>query len=247
MDMKDKTATAIGKLIKEMPTGAVITPDSFPESWSRNAITRTLSRLQKQGVILRLQNGVYSKSKETRLGPASSSPIEIISIKIEQSEDKCFGGLFLYNKLGLTTQIPSVIEILNNKSSYNTKFGNTQIRYVRIRPKITSQTKKVIIILEVIKNIKLILDIEIKTTLHWITKAIKAFDKNEKKLLFNVSADYPPRVCAILGNILSSIDIPLSNKLMKGLNQNSVYRVGSVADHLKDSKKWKLLTSGPKQ
>jgi len=238
--MKDKIATSIFKRINKMPAGAVITPDSFPESWSRKAITKALSRLQKKGVIVRLQNGIYSKSKETRLGPASSFSIEIISLKIEQSQDKCLGGLFLYNKLGLTTQIPSVIEVLNNKSSYNTKLGNTLIRYVRIRPRITEQTKNLILILEVIKNVKLIMDSELKTTVRWILQAIKGLNKQERKLLVAVSMDYPPRVCAILGNILSSIDRSLSDKLRKGLNPNSVYRVGRIADNLKDSKKWRL-------
>jgi len=231
----------IRRKIEKLPTGAVITAELFPSSWPKNTITRILSRLSKDGLIERIKKGVYSKVTETRFGKLSASPLEVLSVEVHQDENKCFGGLFLFNNLGLTTQVPNVIVILNNKSGYTTQMGSTKIRYVRIRPRIDKKTRKYIILLEVLKNSKSIPDSSINKTYNWITKNLKKYQDKELKVLVKIAMDYPPRVRALLGNIFSHYKkTNLANQLKNTLNDNSSYRVGNIVFLLKNTKEWRL-------
>jgi len=240
--MRISYSEKIRKLIEEMGSGAVVTTDTFPANWSRIAISQVLCRLAKNGEILRVKKGVYSKVKETRFGKVKSTPLEILSKQISEDENKCFGGLFLFNNLGLTTQVPSIIEVLNNKSSYVVKLGETTVRYIRIRPQINQSTKKYIKILEVIKESNKIPDSNVEKTLDWIKEIIGKMNEKEMKTLITIALDYPPRVRAILGSIFSiKQKIDLAKKLKKTLNSNSAYRVGQIATYLENAKEWRLL------
>ena len=226
--------------IEAMPAGSVITIGTFSEGWSRGSITRALSRLCLEGLIARMKKGVYSKTKETRFGKLTSTPLEVMAEEVKRDHSKCFGGLFLFNNLGLTTQVPRVIEILNNKSSYTSKIGSTEIRYVRIRPKINKNNKKYISLLEVLKNSRTIPDSNIQKTYDWIVNELMTFDEKEKRKIVEISFDYPPSVRALLGSIFESKNEVLSSQLRKTLNENSTYKVGTIATFLKNTKKWRL-------
>jgi len=234
-------AEKMRRQIEELPSGGVITIEMFPSTWPRNAVTRTLSRLAKEGVIERVKKGVYSKVKQTRFGKVSSTPLEILATEVIENDNKCFGGLFLFNNFGLTTQIPSVIEILNNKSSYISKIGETTVRYVRIRPQINKNTKKYIPILEVLKSAKSIPDSSIEKTFEWILKELRSLDEKRAEDLIKISLDYPPRVRAILGNLFrSERKIMLADKLKQTLNENSTYKAGQIVTLLKNTQEWRL-------
>jgi predicted transcriptional regulator of viral defense system len=239
MDMS--YAEKIRGKIEILPSGKVITIKMFPSTWPRNATTRALSRLAKDGFIERVKKGVYSKVKKTRFGKVSSTPLEILATEVVENDNKCFGGLFLFNNFGLTTQVPSVIEILNNKSSYTSKIGATTVRYVRIRPQINKNTKKYIPILEVLKSSKSIPDSSIEKTFEWLLKELRSLDEKRLKELIKVSLDYPPRIRAILGNIFQSERKRMfADKLKHTLNQNSTYKAGQITTLLKNTKEWRL-------
>lgn len=239
--MKSIYSHKILNIIEQLPSGSVVTLDTFPVNWSRNSVARVLSRLESQGIITRIKRGVYSKAKETRFGPVTPSPLEVLSKEVQQDDNKCFGGKFLFNNLGLTTQVPSVIEILNNKSSYLSKIGKTKVRYVRIRPLISKTTKRYIIILEVLKNSTMIPDSSVEKTKEWVIQKLKSMDNKETSKLAKIAYDYPPRVRALLGNIFQSLNQNLiAEKLKKTLNENSTYKVGLITELLENTPEWRL-------
>jgi len=142
----------VRRAIKKLKVGEIVTPDDFP-SISRNTIHQIFSRISKEGLLVRVKAGTYSRCEETRFGLAKSTSLMVLSHEIEKDANKCFGGLFLLNQFGLTTQVPNVIDVLNNKSRYQTKIGGTKVRYSLIRAKINKKTKQHIMTLEIIKKI----------------------------------------------------------------------------------------------
>lgn len=232
--------TKIRKEIDSMKSGAVITAGLFPNSWPRNTVNRVLARLNQDGLIKRLKRGVYTKTKKTRFGDVTASALEVIANEIKHDDNKCFGGVFLFNNLGLTTQVPKVIEILNNKSSYVQDIKRIKVRYVRIRPKIGLDTKPYIIFLEVLKNIKAIPDSYSDDTYKWVTTKLDSFEIKELRKLSKISFDYPPRVRALLGCLLYSKSRNLATKIMSTLNSNTSYEVGSIVKYLNNSTEWRL-------
>lgn len=240
MDMSKSYSQQIREIINELPPGGVITLQMFPSVWSREAVLRSLSRLCKEGVIERVKIGIYSKNKVTRFGNVVATSLEVLAREVHEDDNKSFGGLFLFNNLGLTTQVPTTIEILNNKSSYKIDLGSTLVKYVRIRPKITRETKTHIMFLEVLKNSKSIPDSDSDNTYKWINKKLIELDQNELKKLVTICLEYPPRVRALLGNLLESKEKKLSNKIKATLKTTSYYRIGRIVELLSNAEEWRL-------
>jgi hypothetical protein len=240
MDMDMNYSQKIRNCINELPAGGLVTVKMFPSSWPRETVLRSLSRFCKEGIIKRVKSGVYSKTKATRFGNVVATSLEVLAKEVHEDANKCFGGLFLFNNLGLTTQVPTIIEVLNNKSSYKIHVGSTLVKYIRIRPKITKESKKHIMFLEVLKNSKSIPDADATYTYRWICKKIAELDEKELKKLVSISLEYPPRVRAILGNLLITKWTSYADKLKTTLKTTSLYKVGRIVDLLKDPEEWKL-------
>lgn len=226
--------------INRAKVGEIFTLHDFPEIPPATAST-ILNRISKnKEYLLRVKKGVFSKIEKTRFGIAKATPLEIICSEINNDENKCFGGLFLFNQLGLTTQIPTTIEILNNKSSYSTKIGETNVRYVKIRQKITTKTKKYIALLEVIKKVQQIPDGKLKLTNKWLQQKLENSSTLELEKLTEIALDYQPKVRVILGNLLQGYSKSLSDTLKLSINQNSYFHVGSFIKYLTDTKEWRI-------
>jgi len=229
----------IRRAVKKLDTGAIVTANDFPKL-SNNTVNKILMRLAEEGLLERIKRGIYSRCRQTRFGLAKATPLMVLSKEINNDDNKCFGGLFLLNQLGLTTQVPTLIEIINNKSSYQSKIGGARIRYVRIRPKINKRSKELIITLEVIKKIGKIPAGSIKKTIQWLENRLEMLSHRELVLLVKSTRDYSPRVRAILGSLLQEIDAVQSEWLKKTLNDNTYYYVGQAIEYLPSSDYWKL-------
>ena len=187
-----------------------------------------------------MKRGVFCKTKKTKYGEAKSTPLELLIHEVENDNNKCFGGIFLFNQLGLTTQVPTIIEILNNKSSYKIKIGHTTAHYSKIRPIIKKNNKGSIIILEVIKKIKSIPDANMKNTVEWLQKAIDQLTPAQIKQLVITAMNYTPKTRAILGTLLSKNHPNQAEKIKASLNENSYYTIGSLLDYLNTPQEWGL-------
>jgi hypothetical protein len=239
--MKSVYSDKIFKIINDLDHALPITLDSFSSKWSRNSVARVLSRLEKQGYLFRIRRGVYTKVKQTRFGPALPTALELLAHEVQNNENKCFGGNFLFNNLGLTTQVPTVIEVLNNKSSYNITIGKTRVRYVRIRPRISKASKDLIMMLEVLKNISTIPDSSMIESKNWLFQKMDKMAAKEVAKLGRIARDYSPKVRALLGCMFEVLEQnQVAKTLKKSLNQNSTFKVGLIAEHLTNAKEWRL-------
>lgn len=238
--MDNQYSTEIRKIVDQKQSGGLLTLDDFPKHWPRNTVTQILRRIVGEGKLERVKRGVYSKVTETRFGKLKSSSIEVLAKEIKEDDSKCFGGLFLFNNLGLTTQVPTAIEVLNNKSSYKLKVGSTLVRYVRIRPKITKENKQLIMFLEVLKNSKKIPDGSASRTYEWLEKRINTYSQSEIKKLVELSLEYPPRVRAMLGSLLEMRSQNFAYEIEKTLKNNTSYSVGYIAEYFMNRDRWRL-------
>lgn len=87
------------------------------ENMSNDNVRQYLSRLVKNGEIKRYDNGIYYFPKKTILGDLPLSFNDVIYYKYINNNGKVIGyysGLTFQNSLGLTTQVPSTIEITTN-------------------------------------------------------------------------------------------------------------------------------------
>ncbi len=110
-----------------LPEGSPLCPNDFLHLGSRPAIYQALSRLTRQDRIMRICQGVYVRTVETRFGrcgPRIGKVIEALS--------KLWGETIVYsagssaNSLGLTTQVPM-------REVYFTSGPSRQLRFRALR------------------------------------------------------------------------------------------------------------------
>ena len=105
------------------------------EELSENAVRQSVKRLVANGFLERYDNGIYYIPKQGGLlGKSYLDPFLVIMRKYVRSKSETFGyvtGISFVNQLGLTTQMPAIIEIVTNREATNGRtimVGNQKVR-----------------------------------------------------------------------------------------------------------------------
>lgn len=91
----------------------------FPNT-SRRTVFHWLKQAEEKGEIGKASRGVYYLPTQTLLGPSVLPVTKILARKYLTDGDTVYGywgGLLLENQMGLTTQNPSVLEIVSNRAT----------------------------------------------------------------------------------------------------------------------------------
>lgn len=84
------------------------TISDFADLNNDSLVTRVLSRLEEEGMLVRLTQGLYLYPKQTRFGIVKPTPYEIAKAVAGKDHAKVIpSGAMALNELGLSTQIPT--------------------------------------------------------------------------------------------------------------------------------------------
>jgi hypothetical protein len=90
-----------------LPEGRPVTAKSLLQLGTRAAIDQALSRLTRQGKLMRSGRGMYVRPIESRFGTRAPSPEKVITETARlRGETVAPDGAAAANRLGLTTQVP---------------------------------------------------------------------------------------------------------------------------------------------
>lgn len=111
--MKSITNQIISRIKRRKP-GWVFTPKDFLDVGSRASVDQVLSRLAKQGMVRRIDRGIYYYPKHSKLlGPLSPWP-ERIAIAMAAGDIIFPSGAVAANLLRLSTQVPAKSIFISN-------------------------------------------------------------------------------------------------------------------------------------
>jgi hypothetical protein len=131
------TAEAIRKQIKEIGVGEPFTSTQFKGLGTGASVDQTLSRLVKQGEMVRVSRGVFVRPKESRyVGQVMPEPAKIAqAIAKAHGETIQVHGAEAARLLGLTTQMP--LQSVFNTSGPNRelKLGKLQLILKHVAPR----------------------------------------------------------------------------------------------------------------
>ncbi|EXZ48134.1 hypothetical protein M109_3178 [Bacteroides fragilis str. 3397 N2] len=98
--------------------------------------TRVLSRLEKDGLLVRLSQGVYLYPSRNRFGICKPT-IDVIAKAIAEKDraDIIPSGLTALNLLGLSTQVPMNAVYLTNGTPRVISVGNRKITFKKATPR----------------------------------------------------------------------------------------------------------------
>lgn len=121
-------AQSVLSAAQSLPEGGLLSPKEFLHLGSRAAIDQTLTRLTKEGQLLRIGRGIYALPVQGRFGarpPSTESVVE--AIEAISGELVVASGAAEANALGLTTQVPTREVYLTTGPKRRLHLGNREI------------------------------------------------------------------------------------------------------------------------
>jgi len=242
MKVTDKILTKINRI----DTGDIFGYDALGiTSEDVIAASKALSRLVDKGVIKRAKKGLYYKPKVTAFGEVKPREEALLSTYLYDNKKQVayITGTRLYNRLGLTTQVPASIRIASSDKQVKGKVGNIIVKPAKSYVKVTNDNIPYLELLDVIKDLNSIPDLRKDDGLSYLKKEISNYDATERKKLVSYGVSYPPKVRALLGALLEATDKDsnIYKPLKKTINPSSSYEFGITSKLLPTVNSWNII------
>lgn len=113
MKRKDLKARIAG-----MDGGSIIFVSDYLDLSNDKQVSRMLSEVESQGLIVRLAKGIYCKPTQTRFGPLYPDISKIVEAVAQRDHAQVLpSGYTAANMLGLSTQVPMAYTYITSGSS----------------------------------------------------------------------------------------------------------------------------------
>lgn len=146
--------------------------DLVVDGLSENAIRQSIKRLVANGFLQRYDTGIYFIPRQnTLLDKSYLDPYLVIIRKYIRSKSETYGyvtGLSFTNQLGLTTQMPAIIEITTNREATNgrtTTVGSQKVRIKKSPITISDSNAELLQFLDGIGHIEKYTELPMKETI----------------------------------------------------------------------------------
>lgn len=239
-----KTSEKIVDKIQNLRDGITFTySDLHLNSNEYIAAAKVLERLVKSNAIKRASTGLFYKPKKTVFGELRPNEEELIKSYIFEGNQRFayITGTALYNKMGLTTQVPKSIKVACLNKRIVAKVGNVEIKPAKSYVTVTNQNYFLLELLDVIKDFNKIPDLDQKMTISYLLKKLRALTEKEMDKLIKAALLYPPRVKALLGALLDQLTFKENlTVLKKEMNPFSSFDYGIKKEYLPTIDKWNI-------
>ena len=236
-------AQKIQKKISKLVEGATFKYEQLAiEPQEYVAAAKAIERMIEKGIIKRVSTGVFYKPKKTVFGELKPQEEEILKPYLFEKGKRIayITGTSLYNRMGLTTQIPKAIKIASRDKKIRVSRGNVKATPVKSYVEVSDKNFYLLEILDALKDFNKIPDLDKSSAIKILSKKLKGLNPTEVKLLIKCGLAYPPRVRAFLGALLENIDKSNDFQILKkSLNPFSAYKYG-IENLLSTSKKWNI-------
>jgi hypothetical protein len=234
----------IKNTISKFADGFVFTAEDFPIPLDKqNTVTKVLNNMVTAGQIRRLCKGRFYKPQISKFGELPPSTYQTVKDLLEKN-GKIIGyltGYSIFNKFGLTTQVPVMLQIAVAREKKPVIRGNYRISFIIQQNTITKTNVPVLQVLDCLRFFKRIPDAmpnEICRHLLIVFKQLTAEQVNTAKRL---AVKYPPATIALLGAILETNNANEdTTTLYKALNHQSIYKLDISNEILFNQKKWHI-------
>ena len=114
--------------VRSLPEGGVVSPKEFLHAGSRAAVDQALSRLTKEGKLLRVARGTYVLPVSSRFGTRAPAPEKVVeALAARSGETLAPHGAAAANALGLTQQVPIREAYVTSGRTRKLKLGRSEV------------------------------------------------------------------------------------------------------------------------
>lgn len=239
-----KTSELIGKKIARFETERVFSLSDLgvtAEDYERARMK--LSRLVKEGALKKAGKGRFYKPRKSMFGDLLPNAEELVGDLLVKNGVQVgyLTGYSVWQRMGLTTQVPNIIEIGSNRKRNKLTRAHYTVRFVLQPNKITRANIPMLQLLDALKHIKLIPDTKSEVSFERIMRMVQLLDKRNLHQLLNLAKNYPPSTRALLGAMLEALGYRNESQALKAtLNPASIYKIGLSQSTLANFKDWKI-------
>jgi|1048.fasta_scaffold21454_2 hypothetical protein len=213
------------------------------EQTEYSAAAKAIERLIKKGLIKRLSTGVFYKPKQSVFGELKPREEEMLKPYLFQDGKRIayITGGSLYNRMGLTTQIPKTIKVASKEKRITAKMGTTQVKPVKSYVDVSQDNYVLLEILDALKDFKSIPDLNKKSAIALLKNVIGKLSLTDQNKMMRYALKYPPRTAALLGGILELSDSKNDLGILKTkLNPLTTYKIGLAKEILPTAEQWNI-------
>lgn len=207
------------------------------------AAAKAIQRLIEKGIIKRVSTGIFYKPKQTVFGELKPNEEQLLKPYLFEKGKRIayITGTSLYNRMGLTTQIPKNIKIASRDKRITVSRDNIKATPVKSYVDVTDKNFYLLELLDALKDFRKIPDLDRDSAIKIVSGKLKSFTSDEIKLLIKWSLAYPPRVRAFLGALLEKINVSTDlMPLKKNLNPFSEYDYDIGRTLLSTAQNWNI-------
>ncbi|MEZ0542539.1 DUF6088 family protein [Fibrella arboris] len=208
-----------------------------------SSAAKALERLQKKGLIQKLSKGKFYKPKQTVFGEKRPDEQQILKPYLYHQGKRIayITGNALYNQLGLTTQVPAVIQIASRDKRITINTGAIKATPVKSYVDVTEDNYQMLGFLDAIKDLKQIPDVIVNEAITVIQSRIAKLNDREIQQLTDYALAYPPRVRALVGAILENVNkLSRLAVLRDSLNPLTQFDIGVAPTCLPTAANWNI-------
>lgn len=237
-----KIAARLRRRIERMDDGTVF---SYVDLRIRDtefvAAAKALSRLVQEGTIRRIKRGTFLKPQRSVFGKVGIPESQLLRLYMYRGNRLAayVTGTALYNRLGLTTQVPRRIRVASTERVVPSRIGNLDTMFVRSYVEVSEEVVPRLELLDVVKDLRAIPDANPTDIMRFLLNALGEMDERESSSLVRLALSYPPRVRALLGVLLEKVGRD-AQRLRKSLNPLSTYVSGISTIMLPEQIEWGL-------
>jgi predicted transcriptional regulator of viral defense system len=180
----------IKKKIQVEGEGRIYFAEDFIDIANNEQVRLALSRLTKEGFLLRLGQGIYVYPKVDSLIGKVRPSLEDIAHAIAKRDQIIIKptGAYVLNKLGLSTQVPMKVVYLTNGLSRKIKIGKNTITFINTtQKKMAYKGQKSAYVIQALE------DIDEPTLSSFVTEQLKELINQEDYQTFMYNLKLAPR------------------------------------------------------
>ncbi len=237
-------AATVNQTIDKIPPGKVFGYEVFPQYLNApDAVIRAVGRRVEKQQLKRVAKGLFYKPKEGVLGEVPLSDGERLRSLLYKAGRRVgyITGSALYNRLGLSTQVPSTITVASNRAAQTKDFGTVRVKLVPTRAPINDSTVPLLEILDILRNVKKVQDADVGTVLQVVAQRLANLAPAESRKIQRLSLEYYNAATrALLGVLLTRNKVEILPALRASINPTTRFEIGLEPVEWPEARAWNI-------
>ncbi|MDE0691250.1 MAG: hypothetical protein OXI55_03270 [Gammaproteobacteria bacterium] len=237
-------AALVNQTIDRTPAGRIFGYEVFPQyREAPGAVVRAVNRGVASRRLARVGKGRFYKPRRGVLGDLPVSDEERLRDVLYRNGRRTgyVTGPALYNRLGLTTQMPRTVAVAVNRATQIKDLGTMRMRLLSRRAPISDSTVPLLEILDVLRDARKVPDANVERVIEAMRRRLADLAPTELKRLQRLALDYySPSTRALLGMLLTRCRKDLLPELNASLNPTTRFDLSIDSDEWPESRAWNI-------